>query len=194
LRYYGTHGASWKFHWYEFSRDSGVGLPWDTLLTVAFSAWEAETAQQLFDFLARPEPAARAAASALFAALQHVWAAHAGGNPPLRPQFALVMRAVHRLHADPAAPLSVEALAQECGVSARWLRQAFARVLGCSPKHYHTNLRLTQAAAALRMGLGTVAQLAERFGYASPFHFSRAIKAKFGCPPTQLRDGRKGEL
>jgi AraC family transcriptional regulator of arabinose operon len=185
LRHYGTLGEQWRFDWFEFVRAGGMEVPWHTQLTVERLPAEAAAVTQIVARLAMPDRGHRAAASAAFAALLYDWAAR--GQPEGQagdPTRALVARAVAYLQQDLAHPASITALAAQCGVSARWLRQAFARVLATSPKRYATDLRLRRAAQALSMGLGNVSQLADQFGYASPFHFSRAFKAYFGCSPS----------
>jgi len=187
LRTCRSRGSSWQYCWFEFAREGRiVEMPWNIALSVLPLSWEAETITRMISYLAQPDIFAHAAASALFAGLMHEWAIQVHEQPHrLR---GLVFHAISLMQIDLAQPLCVESLAHTCGVSARWLRQAFTEVMGCSPKAYHTDLRLYQAIAALRMGRDTVAAIAQRAGYASPFYFSRAFKAKFGhCPSQCLR-------
>jgi AraC-like DNA-binding protein len=184
IRYYGTAHSRWHFRWYEFGREGGIGLPWDERLMTPLEAWETATAPRILALLALPDAASQMAASALFNAQLHDWAAgwqrHDCGSSS---GHAIVHQAIKAMQSDLSRPVSIAALARAHGVSERWLRATFSALLGMSPKQYYTHLRLTQAAYALRMGQGNITAVAERFGYASPFHFSRAFKAKYGCSP-----------
>lgn len=186
LRHYGTAQDHWGFIWFEFARESGVPFPWYEILAVMPNAWETQMIEQLFARLARPDAGARAAASARFNAVLYDWATRwQRPHEHPSPHREMVYHAIQRMQRHFAPPLNVEGLAEEYGVSARWFRQVFSSVMGLPPKQYYADLRLQQAAHALRMGLGTISQVAEQFGYSSPFHFSRAFKSKFGCSPSQ---------
>jgi len=191
LEYYGTAEESWQFQWYEFSRESGVGLPLNVSMPMERSAWEDETAEYVFKLLSSPSQSSNVAASALFGALLHDWSVRGFRETRSTDRHRrLVDRAIVLMQADLAATLGIDDLAKECGVSARGLRQAFVTVLGMSPKKYQTHIRLTRAAHALQMGLGTVTELSEQLGYSSLFHLSRAFKSKFGCSPSQYVNQR----
>ena len=66
-------------------------------------------------------------------------------------------------------------------------RQVFAALTGQAPKRFYDGLRLEYGRGLLRLGIHKVADVAERLGFSSPFHFSRAFKKHFGKPPSEFR-------
>ena len=98
-----------------------------------------------------------------------------------------VDRAVERMRADFAQPVNISELARQAGMSERWFRRIFHEVTGLGPKEYYDALRLDAAAELLQMGQASVAQIAEKLGFSSPFHLSRAFKARHNQSPAAYR-------
>ena len=69
----------------------------------------------------------------------------------------------------------------------RYLCSLFRRAEGISIKHYHTRLRLAEAANLLLSTAMNVSQIANAIGYEDPLYFSRIFKAEFGCSPREYR-------
>jgi transcriptional regulator GlxA family with amidase domain len=92
---------------------------------------------------------------------------------------------------DLARPLNVGDLAEAEGMTSRWFRKIFADVTGQSPKAWYDAMRLDAAAAILRHENPSLAELAERLGYSSAFHLSRAFKQHFGLPPSRYARGEE---
>lgn len=82
-------------------------------------------------------------------------------------------------------------LAQQFGLSARRLNDAFAAEYGQSIFNFVTGHRLDEAHASLLAGHTPLKVLAARLGYSHVNHFIAAFKRRFGYPPGSLR--RKGE-
>jgi AraC-like DNA-binding protein len=104
----------------------------------------------------------------------------ASADPRLGPALSVI-------HADPARAWTVPELAAISGLS----RAAFARIfqlaLGQAPMQYLTDWRMTLARDHLRAGELTLAQIAARTGYASPYAFAAAFRRHNGAPPGQWR-------
>ncbi|MEA3193746.1 MAG: hypothetical protein QOD26_2079 [Betaproteobacteria bacterium] len=100
---------------------------------------------------------------------------------------AHVGRALALLHAEPAKPWTVDALAREAAISRSALAERFSTLVGESPIQYLTRWRLALAAQALRSGSDAVARVAEHSGYDSEAAFNRAFKREFGVPPAAWR-------
>lgn len=98
-----------------------------------------------------------------------------------------VGRSLAALHRRPAHPWTLDALAQEAGVSRSVLTERFARYLGKSPMAYLTDWRMELAAEALRTTSRSVMRVACDVGYESEAAFHRAFKRHFGIPPAQYR-------
>jgi AraC-like DNA-binding protein len=101
-----------------------------------------------------------------------------------QPQLA---RALAAVHADPAAPWTVETLAQRAGMSRSGFATAFHRAVGEPPLSYITKWRMGFAARLLDEGVLALREIAGRVGYGSSEAFSRAFSRWAGTPPGEYR-------
>lgn len=148
----------------EVSRDDpGQEAVLDRLLDLVLLA-------ALRTWLARPE----AAAPGWYVAL---------GDPVVGP-------ALRSLHDDPARPWTVATLAGAGGVSRAAFARRFAALVGQPPMAYLTEWRLTLAADLLREPDQTVAAVARKVGYGSPFALSAAFSRVRGVSPSTYRPER----
>jgi len=95
--------------------------------------------------------------------------------------------ALRALHSDPAADWSNDRLAAEVGVSRPTLARRFTALVGRPPMAYLTWWRMTLAAALLRDTPDTLAAIAHRVGYGSPYALSHAFGREFGTTPGRYR-------
>jgi AraC family carnitine catabolism transcriptional activator len=93
-------------------------------------------------------------------------------------------RAVQLMEQTLEEPLDCEAIASQVGLSRRQLERQFKQHTGLSPLKYYIALRLARAHNLLQQTNLSVAQVAASAGFGSLEHFSRAYRAKFGCPPS----------
>jgi AraC-like DNA-binding protein len=104
-------------------------------------------------------------------------------------------RALSILHANPAAPWTIETLAREVSLSRATLTRRFSTLVGEPPLSYLTRWRMELAARHLRQTEKSVSTIARQVGYASEFAFSRAFSRLRGLPPSRyrakLRQGRE---
>ncbi|MFC5148252.1 AraC family transcriptional regulator [Streptomyces aureoversilis] len=100
--------------------------------------------------------------------------------------------ALRALHADPAAPWTNERLAAAAGVSRPTLARRFTAMVGRPPMAYLTWWRLTFAATLLRDTPDTLAAIARRVGYGSPYALSHAFNREFGTTPGRYRARLQG--
>jgi len=84
-------------------------------------------------------------------------------------------------------PLSVDALALLAHVSPRTVQLAFRRYRQCTPMEFIRRARLNGIRQELlaRGGVGTVTEIAMRFGFFHMGHFSEAYRREFGESPVQ---------
>ncbi|MBW4550213.1 MAG: AraC family transcriptional regulator [Aphanocapsa sp. GSE-SYN-MK-11-07L] len=87
-------------------------------------------------------------------------------------------------------PSSLE-LANQVGLSDRTLRRGFQELFGTTVFGYLTQQRMEQAERLLRECQVTVAEVANRVGYANPSHFGAAFKRQFGITPQACLSGKK---
>jgi AraC-like DNA-binding protein len=78
-------------------------------------------------------------------------------------------------------------IAEECHIDQAYLCRLFRRYDHQSPYHYLLRLKMNQAAQWLLEPGALIKQVAERAGFADPFHFSRAFKSVFGLSPDRFR-------
>jgi AraC-like DNA-binding protein len=97
-------------------------------------------------------------------------------------------RALARLHADVAAPWTVDELGKRVGLSRSALADRFTRVLGMAPMQYLAAWRIQVAAHELRASGKSIAQVAALVGYESEASFTRAFKRELGIPPARWRN------
>ncbi|MDT9686810.1 AraC family transcriptional regulator [Streptomyces sp. P9(2023)] len=98
--------------------------------------------------------------------------------------------ALRALHADPAAAWSNDRLATAAGVSRPTLARRFTSLVGRPPMAYLTWWRLTLAAARLRDTEDSLAAIARRVGYGTPYALSHAFSREFGTTPGRYRASR----
>jgi AraC family transcriptional regulator of arabinose operon len=188
IRRYRTVHDEWDFWWFECRILGPIHLPLNEVMLVRKTFEELKQMRRCFHLLRSRELTDRAGASAMFLNLLYQWARqwHGQVRPPGENRF-LVDRAIEHMRADFAHPVNVSELAEQAGMSERWFRRIFREVTGQSPKAYYDALRLDAALELLQMGHANIAQIAEKLGFSSPFHFSRAFKAHHGLPPSAYR-------
>lgn len=103
----------------------------------------------------------------------------------LRDRF--VGKALTLMHQKPGDEWTVDALANQVGLSRSALAQRFTELIGQPPMQYLTRWRLTVAAQRLRTDGASLAAVAEQVGYESEAAFNRAFKREFGVPPATWR-------
>ena len=94
---------------------------------------------------------------------------------------------IRRIKSEPENWWTVEELAEMCSTSVSQFRRNFRKRTGMLPKEYIEELKLRHAAEVLLGSGESVKNIALRFGYRDPFHFSRRFKLCFGVSPEHYR-------
>ena len=89
-------------------------------------------------------------------------------------------RAQELIAADPGAPHTVRSLAAEVALSPSRFAHLFTRQLGRSPMRALREARLRHAARLLESTDLSVERVAAASGFASPFHFNRVFRERYG--------------
>jgi AraC-like DNA-binding protein len=105
-----------------------------------------------------------------------------------------VGRALALLHRRPGRDWTTDSLAREVGLSRSAFAQRFTTLVGMPPRRYLSWWRLQLAAARLREGGRSTAQIAEEVGYASEAALGRAFRRAFGTTPGAWRRGDSGTV
>ncbi|WP_306321948.1 MULTISPECIES: helix-turn-helix domain-containing protein [unclassified Streptomyces] len=103
-----------------------------------------------------------------------------------------VARADAIVAADPGGPHTVRSLARQVALSPSRFAHLYAQETGRTPMRAVRAARLGHAQQLLDATDLDVGQIARASGFASPFHFSRAFRERFGVPPTVYRGGDPG--
>lgn len=96
--------------------------------------------------------------------------------------------AVNYIHAHLNEPLQVSDVADALYISRSYLCMVFQEHLKISPKIFIMKAKMFQAAEDLRHSETPIGQLAERYGYATPFAFSKAFRRIIGVGPREFRE------
>lgn len=99
----------------------------------------------------------------------------------------IVARALAVMHARPATPWTIDALAREVSLSRATLTRRFTKLVGEAPLAYLTRWRMDLAARQLRQTGNAVSSIAHGVGYTSEFAFSRAFTRLRGVAPGRYR-------
>ena len=100
-------------------------------------------------------------------------------------------RAIATMEAHLETPLSITDIAAEAQISHRQLNRLFEVYVGKTPSLYYRDIRLDRARGLVTQTDLALSEVALASGFASPVHFSRAYKDRFGMPPRQDRvEGR----
>ena len=102
-----------------------------------------------------------------------------------------VARAVRLIEGRALDDESLEKLANRLGVSERHLRRLFAVHLGVSPRALALKARAGRALTLVEKTDLSMAEVAERAGYASLRRFNDAFRARFGITPSSARKRAK---
>lgn len=95
---------------------------------------------------------------------------------------------VEQHHIDQS--LTVESLSEQFGMSRVQLFRKTKALFGESPNDYIQQVRLKKASQLLIESELTVAEIAYQVGYSSPGYFSTAFKGRYGCSPSEWREGK----
>lgn len=103
-----------------------------------------------------------------------------GGSAALRALF-------DEIEAQPAADWRTEVLCERLGCSRSHLHRLCVQAYGCGPSEQVARIRLRQAEYWLVATALPLKVIAERLGYANPYHFSAVFKRHEGRSPARFR-------
>ncbi len=108
---------------------------------------------------------------------------------PLPP--AALARAVARIEEGLGEPLSIAALAQDCGLGVYAFARAFRAATGQPPHQFLIARRVERARTLLLDSDASIAEIAYACGFASQAHMTATFTARLGVSPGRLRAQRR---
>lgn len=100
---------------------------------------------------------------------------------------ASVIRAKHYMEDHLREPDCLARAMGAAGCSKSALTYKFANELGTSPARYLWRIRTEKGLELLTDTGLSIAEIADRCGFQSPFHFSRCVRLMQGLPPREIR-------
>ena len=83
--------------------------------------------------------------------------------------------------------ISIEDVADVCGINRSYLGRIFRASTGHSPQEFLIHYRMTKAAELLKLTTLSVGDIGAAVGYENALHFSRAFKNVYGVAPREWR-------
>ena len=99
---------------------------------------------------------------------------------------ARVDRAKEMMQARYSEPLSLSAVAKDCGMSVFHFARVFAELEGQPPHRFLTAVRLSRACTRLHEG-ASVTETCYAVGFGSLSHFTTAFRRRYGVRPSDVR-------
>lgn len=164
------------------------------LLVLAEGEWDCPVIPLLADEIVKDDPGQEAVLDRLLdlllIAVLRAWLARPDTQPPGWYRAAadpVVGHALRLIHHEPARPWTVAELARATDTSRAALARRFNDLVGEPPMAFLTGWRIALAADLLLEPDATIASVADRVGYGSPFALSAAFKRVRGISPREHR-------
>ncbi len=87
--------------------------------------------------------------------------------------------------------ISVEGIANSCGLNRSYFGRIFKETIGKSPQEFLMSYRMVKAAELLKLTDLTISDIGNAVGYPNQLHFSRAFKNIYGISPRGWRNKNK---
>jgi AraC-like DNA-binding protein len=173
------------------ARSSSLGTHWDAMVSRISQAMR--SAPEAFDAPIVAEAAFNRLAVTYLNAFHLAWARPDGRTIALGARSKVVGAALEFLHANAAAPITVQHVAAAVHISARGLHAAFVAETGRPPSEHLRGIRLQGVRDELRFAppLDTIAVIARRWGFVHLPRFAEAYERAFGELPSATRGRRR---
>ena len=191
----------WKYVWLEFDGLRAADFLTNAGLSVEqpiYSTWDldmSEEVMRLMMYIAdHPEAPALHLIGYLYlfmdALIQSSASRRDTGRGRLRDFY--MQEAVGYIERNYQKDLTVEELADICGLNRNYFSKIFKEAMGCPPQEFIIRMRLSKATELMRTEDISIGEVAARCGYVNQMHFSRAFKKRYHVSPREWRSQHKG--
>ena len=90
--------------------------------------------------------------------------------------------------------ISVEGIAEFCGLNRTYFGRIFKEAVGKSPQEFLLSYRMVKAAELLKLTQLSIGDIGNAVGYPNQLHFSRAFKNVYGSSPREWRNQNRMAL
>ena len=98
-----------------------------------------------------------------------------------------IFPAIAYIHENPHQHFTLELLANICCLSKPTFIRTFTKAVGISPIAYAIKQKLDSSLYYLMETNLSIANIADKFGFESPFYYSALFKKRYGCSPSAYR-------
>ncbi len=106
-------------------------------------------------------------------------------------QHGALLSLISQIEQNPSQWWLIEDMAAYCNLSISQFRRVFKAKTGMKPKLYIDNVKMLRAAEDLCISGDIIGDIAQRYGYSDPYHFSRRFKQIMGLSPQKYRSNNQ---
>lgn len=189
VRRYYCSDTSWDFWWFEFSTDKSLNLPLNCIHYIDFTGDEPAHCISCLELLRKGDNTSSLLASSLLSVLLYTWQTIYKSAHHSSPHEEIIHTIIEYMRGHIHEATTIKDLASIAGFSERRFRQIFEEVTGTQPKLYYDRMRIDISEVLLRNTSLSIAQIAERLGFSSQFHFTNMFQKKNNETPSKFRKG-----
>jgi AraC-like DNA-binding protein len=192
IRYY-CSGKTWDFWWFEFYPAENLSFPLNKIMNIDIVDNESDICYLCLKMLRRSDKASLLTASSSFNLLLYKWITAISYNNSVdniskhNIYQAVIEKAINYIKSNISGNLSIRTIAGITGLCERRFRQIFKSQTGLQPKRYIDLYKINMAEELLKNTPFSLAEISQRLGYSTQFHFSKAFKKSRGVPPSCYR-------
>lgn len=187
IKSYNTKNDSWNFRWFEFFAEGNSPIMLNRVVTPAFFEDELTLMNQCFSILSGKSEFAFISANSLFNYIFSMW------NVAKSKKNSDIMNVIEYIKGNYDKAISVAYLAKRCSMNERTFREHFKKYTGLSPKQYILKTKLSSAYELLITTNLQIKEIASIYGFANPYHFSKAFSSEYRISPQKLRKNKTRE-
>ena len=187
VRRYQCIGDTWDFWWFEFTSSGVFNQPLNKLILPDYEVSEEEAYKTCFELLRKSDSSSRLLASSVFSHVLCKWMVSLKKNTAGNPHQPAIDLAIDHMRSSLPEKVSIKGLAAAAGLSERRFREVFENITGMQPKRYYDAMRISIAVELLRNTSFTIAEISDRLGYSSQFHFTRVFEKAHSVAPLHFR-------